>query len=87
MLSWLERNIFYNNDYISKYEIHIIRSAFGESGSYGSSFEEICLVQNTYTGHKILKGDNSTPIQLYLLKNDKNFMTKRFFQCYPPDIG
>ena len=39
MLSWLDRNKFYNKYYISKYKTHIIRSAFGGSGSYGSRFQ------------------------------------------------
>ena len=35
MISWWERNIFYNTYSITKYEIHTIRSVFGESISYG----------------------------------------------------
>ena len=38
VLSLLDNNMFYNNYSISKYEMHMIRNAFGECGLYGSRF-------------------------------------------------
>ena len=38
ILSWWERNKFYDTYSITKDEMHIIRSSSGESGSYGLSF-------------------------------------------------
>ena len=50
MLSWWDRNNFYNNYSIIKYEIYIIRSDFGESVSYGSRFWSRFLEHNNCTG-------------------------------------
>ena len=69
--------MFYNNDSISKYDIYIIRSAFGESGSYGSRFRPRHLGHNTYKLPRRGKKDNVTPIQGPVLKNDKHFYYKR----------
>ena len=79
LLSWWERNIFYNNYYISKYRINIIKTDFGESISYGSSFQSECLGYNTYIGPRIFKRDNATPIQVHVLKNKNIYITKYIF--------
>ena len=61
---------------ISKDEINIIRSAFGDSGSCCSRFISICLVHNINTYPRKEKRDNITLIQRLVLKNDKIFITK-----------
>ena len=68
MLSWRQRNIYYNNYYIPKDEIQIIRINYGESGSYGSIFWARYVGQNTYTGPIIFNREIVTPIQGPILK-------------------
>ena len=63
---------FYNNYYITADEIHIIRSAFVESGSYGSGFREIYLVKNTYTGPRRGNRDFLPLFKDVYLKTTKN---------------
>ena len=40
--------MFHNNYYISKDDIHITRTDFGNSVSYGSRFQSIFIGHNTY---------------------------------------
>ena len=86
MLSWWYRNKFYNTYYITKDEIHIIISDFGEYGSCGSIVCEICLGKNTYTGPRTINMENSTPIQVPVLKNYKTFYYKRYYFNIIPQI-
>ena len=65
--------MFYNNHYISKYVIHIIKSNVGEYVSYGSRFQAIYLVEYNYTFPRTVKRDYVTPIQGPVLKYDKQF--------------
>ena len=76
MLSWWESNKFYDNCSISKYGIHIIRTSFGYSKSYSSSFWSRCLVQKNYTGPIRVKRANFTPILGPVHKNEKSSITK-----------
>ena len=79
MLSCWESKFFHNDDSISKDEIHIIRSDFGESGSYGLSFWSICLGHNTYAGPIRGKRYNATPIKGPVLnKYDKKTHYKTY---------
>ena len=71
MLSWWDSNMFYYYYYISKDAINIIRSAFGESGSYGSKIQGKCPVQDSYTRIIRSKRSNVTPIQVLVIKIDK----------------
>ena len=80
MFSRRERNKFYNTNSITKYEINIIRSSFGEARSYGSRFWSICLGNNAYTDPRRDNKENVTPIQGPVLKNDKNSLQKIFLQ-------
>ena len=57
-------------------EIHIIRINFGESGSYGSKFQARYLRKYMYTGPRIGKIANFTPIKGPVLNNDKNYHNK-----------
>ena len=85
MLSWWERNEFYNTYYIKNNEIHIIRGDFGYSGSYGSRFWERCTGHNKYTISRIDNSVNFTPIQRPVLKNEKEFtkdMTSMLLPIY-----
>ena len=68
--------MFYYYYYISKDAINIIRSAFGESGSYGSKIQGKCPVQDSYTRIIRSKRSNVTPIQVLVIKIDKNYITK-----------
>ena len=80
--------MFYNNYYISNDEIHIIKSAFGDSGSYGSRFRVIFLVNNTYTRPRRCKRDNVTPIRGPVLKNCKKIHNERYsFNLIPPILA
>ena len=68
--------MFYNYYYISKDEMNIIRTGFGDAGSYGSRFQSRCLGHNNYTGPRWSKKANITPIQGPVLKNGKIFHHK-----------
>ena len=68
--------MFDNYYYISKDEMNIIRSGFGDAGSYGSRFQSRCLGHNNYTGSRWIKKANITPIQGPVLKNDAKYHFK-----------
>ena len=57
---------------ITKDEMYIIISAFGDSGSYGTKFSEICLGHNLCTGPRRITMPNFTPIQGPVLINENN---------------
>ena len=63
LLLWWDRNGFYYPDSDSKYEINLIKTDFGKSGSYGSIVLARCLGHNTWTCLNKVKRDNATPIQ------------------------
>ena len=70
--------MFYNPYSIYNYGMHIIRSNVGNSELYGSIFQTICIGNNTYTGPRIDKRANVTPIQGSVINNDINFYHKRY---------
>ena len=87
ILSWWQRNILYHPYSISKNEINIIRSVFGQSVSYDSIFLAIFLVCNMYTVHRKGKIYSVTPIQGPVLKDNKNSLQNIFIQCNSPHTG
>ena len=77
-------NFFYNPYYVSNDEIHIMRTYFVKSGSYGWMFWAIFLNHNTYTSSRRVKRDNYTPINVPILENYINFHYKRYsFNAIP----
>ena len=78
--------MFYNSYYISKDEIHIIRTAFVKSGLYGSIFQSRCIVNNDYTVPREYKRANFTSIQVCVLNNDIIFHHKIFSFNFIPKI-
>ena len=75
--------MFYNTYYISKDEIHIVRSDFGDSGSYSWIFWARFQGQNTYTGSRRGKRVIFVPIQVHVLKHDENHYRRDFFNVIP----
>ena len=75
-----EGNIFYNTFPILNDVIHIITTAFGYSGLYGSIYQARCIGNNIYTDPRIVKRGNYTPIRGPVLKNDINFHCK-IYSC------
>ena len=65
--------MFYDPYYISKGAIYIIIPDFVNSVSYGTIWRSKHIGKNTYTGPRIGKRYNVTPIWVPILKKEDNY--------------